>query len=43
MIKLLDLNACHILSPQIQLSEGFELKIQNFTLAILSFTRIEKV
>ena len=32
-IKILDLNACHILPPQIQLSEGFELKIQNFILA----------
>ena len=35
-----DLNACHILLPQIQLSEGFELK---FHPCSPSFGRIKKV
>ena len=35
--------ACHILPPWIQLSRGFELKLQNFTLAVLPFRRIKKI
>ena len=34
--------SCHILLPQIQLSGGFELTPQNFTLAVLPFRRIKK-
>ena len=40
--KLLDLNACHILPLQIQLSGGLKLKLQNFILAVLPFRRIKK-
>ena len=35
--------ACHILPPWIQLSGGFELRLQNFTLAVLPFRRIKKI
>ena len=35
--------ACHILPPWIQLFGGFELKLQNFTLAVLPFRRIKKI
>ena len=38
----IDLNARHILLPPIQLSGGFELKLQNFTLGFLPFRRIIK-
>ena len=34
--------SCYILPPQIQLSGGFELTLQNFTLAVLPFRRIKK-
>ena len=40
--KILDLNACHILPLQIQLFGGFELKLQNFTPAVLPFRWIKK-
>ena len=40
--KILDLNACHILPLQIQLSGSFELKLQNFTLVFVPFRRIKK-
>ena len=41
LIEILDLNACRILLPQIQLSGGFELiKLQHFTLAVLPFRQI---
>ena len=40
--KILDLNACHILPLQIQLSGSFELKLQNFTLVVVPFRRIKK-
>ena len=33
----------HILPPQIKLSEGFALKLQNCTFAILNFRRIKKI
>ena len=32
--NILDLNACHILPSQIQLSGGFELKLHSFTIAL---------
>ena len=35
--------SCHILPSQIQLSGGFELTLQNFTLAVLPFRRIKKL
>ena len=41
-LKILDLNACHILPLQIQLSGSFELKLQNFTLVVVPFRRIKK-
>ena len=41
-LKILDLNACHILPLQIQLSGSFELKLQNFTLVFNPFRRIKK-
>ena len=34
--------SCHILPPQIQLSRGFELTLQNFALAVLAFRRIKR-
>ena len=42
--KILDVNVCHILLLQIQLSGGFVLlkKLQNFILAVLPFRRIKK-
>ena len=40
--KILDLNACHILPLQNQLSGSFELKLQNFTLVVVPFRRIKK-
>ena len=41
LIEILDLNACRILLPQIQLSGGFELiKLQHFTLPVLPFRQI---
>ena len=40
--KILDLNACHVLPLQIQLSGSFELKLQNFTLLIVPFRRTKK-
>ena len=39
--KILGFNACHILTLQIQLSGSFDLKLQNFTLAVLPFRRID--
>ena len=41
-LKILDLNACHILPLQIQLSGSFELKLQNVTLVVVPFRRIKK-
>ena len=40
--KILDVNVCHILLLQIQLSGGFVLKLQNFILVVLPFRRIKK-
>ena len=40
--KILGLNACHILPLQIQLSGGFVLKLQHFTLAVLPFRQMYK-
>ena len=41
--KILDLNTCHIfLTLQIHLSGGFDLKLKNFTLAVLPFRQIDK-
>ena len=40
--KILDVNVCHILLLQVQLSGGFVLKLQNFILAVLPLRRIKK-
>ena len=40
--KILDLNACHILPLQVQLSGGLELKLPNFTLMVVPFRRMKK-